>query len=91
MTELFPTEEMEVPSPRLAWIKQHGITVRRNPKIDEDLGQWECWSGNYEEASDKQMSDCPDLDGPFFVAEQSEEAALVQYAISNNIRLWNEG
>lgn len=37
MTELFPESEVAMPSPRLAWLRQHGLTLRQLPN-----GKFEC-------------------------------------------------
>jgi hypothetical protein len=88
MDELFPVEQSL--SPRLKWMQKHRIQVRRNEKVDEELGQWEVWQDDYGKAADIQMSRTGDLDGPYFVAATSEDEAITQFALSNKLKLWNE-
>lgn len=88
MEELFEVEESK--SPKKLWMEKHDVQTKVNLNIDADLGQYEAWVGNYEDASDKQMSYFEDLDGPYFSAADSHDKALWQLAQANKWRLWNE-
>lgn len=88
--ELFPTESVQMDSPRLAWIKRHAV-VTYYSNIEPA-----CWFAGFQEW-------WPKLKGADFFAEETgyngdtrctegptEDAALAALATRWEIPLWNE-
>ena len=46
--DLFTVEETL--SPRLAWMREHSVKVRRNQDVPPEAGQWEAWTGEFTSA-----------------------------------------
>jgi hypothetical protein len=90
MSELFPVEAVQMDSPRLAWMKKHGVITYRSPV--EPV----CWFAGFQEW-------WPKLEGVGFFAKETahngdirvgegatEDEALCQLAKWEGIKLWNE-
>lgn len=90
MNELFPEQDMHMESPRLAWIKKHGVITFYS---DVEPALW--FAGFQDWHSDKSGID-------FFVAETSangginigegdtEDLAITDLCRKCDVRLWNE-
>ena len=88
--EMFPADSVAMDSPRLAWMKKHGIITYRSPV--EPV----CWFAGFQDW-------WPKLQGVHFFAEETanngdmrvgegvtEDGALVELAKYEGIKLWNE-
>jgi hypothetical protein len=93
MTELFPTEEVEQPSPRLTWMKEHMVHTR---KSDSDIEEpWVAWRGYkldldfcLEKAT--YSSEQEDYRHRLICSGETEMDAIANLALENGWRLWNE-
>lgn len=95
MNELFPIEQVQSESPRLRWLKKHGIITWRHP--GDNLGMPACWFAGFQKWH-------PDKKGADFFCEETmchgnslcscdeatEDEALADLAKSWEIPLWNE-
>ena len=75
MDELFSLPPTK--SPKQKWIERHNLNTSEAPELAEP---WSCWAGNLSAA----------LDAGTVAHGNTEEDAIVQWAIQNNVRLWNE-
>lgn len=65
----------ETLSPRLAWMKKHGLTVAKSDVADSD--EWVA-------------SDDDDDDPEGYAVGKTQDEALVKYARKFGIKLWND-
>ena len=79
--ELFPDASVAMDSPRLRWMKKHGVKTR----YEGDC--YISWIGDLDEAIEHGGDD-PD-DGGYAEAETEDEAILL-IAKAHHLRLWNE-
>jgi hypothetical protein len=91
--ELFPPEAVAMDSPRLAWIKRHGIVTFHSCPSDE----WSTWMAGIQEWH-PEKTDAAD----FFFEETShngdtrigegntEDEAIAHLCRRHGVRLWNE-
>jgi len=84
MDELFSEAEVTAESPRLQWMKRHGIKTRdRGAEIRHDR-RWVAWSDPHKQEAVKTC-------GAYHAPEaETEEDALLELATLLDIRLWNE-
>ena len=82
MSELFKPSEVSQDSPRLRWIKQHGIQTHHSPefKDDDEYLPWCAWTGDLQKAIQRER----------ISLGRTEDEAIVEWAKDNNMRLWNE-
>lgn len=88
MNELFPVESVTMDSPRLAWMKRHGLCAYHSPALDGaeceftdvPIRPWTCCSAS-------QPIDI--LFGRFGVGNTEEEACL-DYAMKEDIPNWTQ-
>lgn len=95
MSELFDMEAVKMDSPRLAWLKKHGVITWSHP--GDEYGTPPCWFAGFqewwpgktgadffcEETSCHGDSRCP-------CDEATEDEALAKLARWYNLPLWNE-
>jgi len=78
MSDLFEIPPCE--SPRLRWIKKHQINTYCSGKAEDFDGEpWNCWQGKPEDCSKGH-----------YETGATEHESIVNWAIKNNVRLWNE-
>ena len=77
--ELFPTNELLTESPRLIWVRRHGLRTRKLPS-----GLWVAWRAidvaRGEQALGRYVSP----------VGSTEEEALIELAKDAGLKLWNE-
>lgn len=86
MSELFPTAPFVSDSPRLAWMKSHGIVAhdRGADFFGGPAARWIAWStADREEALANYSAFCAPT-------AATEEDALLLLALGLGLRLWNE-
>lgn len=88
MTELFAVEESL--SPRLKWIKKHGLRVAFNKRLKTEPEPYEAWTGDKQKAILRQVVEAEGIYGPFYSIGASEDEALFWMAKANSWPLWNE-
>ncbi len=81
-------------SPRLAWMRKHGIQTLKRDDLPCEAGRWEAYVGDYEAAVTKTINDSdarfyPD-ESPHLAWGQTEEEAVMELAQNNEWPLWNE-
>lgn len=93
-TELFPAEAVAMDSPRLRWLKRHGITTKQHDWTGTDLeGSCEpTWQAFSRKAFRVQGLSCKypvrwTTRGPLC---DTEDEAIAAIAIAIGIKLWNE-
>ena len=91
-TELFAPDSVAMDSPRLAWIKRHGVVTHCSMPGTPDA----CWFAGFRDW----WGDCSD--GQFFIWEtghngdsrmgegETEDDAIAHLCRRHEIRLWNE-
>jgi hypothetical protein len=92
MSELFPVEQVTQLSPKLAWLKRHGLETERIPEggpgcecpeTGEDIPAWVCrvkkLHPNFSTYSPRQIG-----------GGDTEDEACADFAINAGIKLWNE-
>lgn len=82
--ELFPDADMAKDSPRLAWCKKHGVRLHNAPSMDEPWAAW--FSTN---VCSKNPDGVP-LDTDLCGFGQTDDDALRDLAVRNDVPLWNE-
>lgn len=75
MDELFVIPPSK--SPKQLWIERHNLNTQEAAELAEP---WSCWSGNLSAA----------IDAGKVAHGNTEDDAIVQWAIQNHVRLWNE-
>lgn len=90
MSELFPVSEVAQDSPRLAWLKQHGletafdagwtVDMQESPETGETVHPWACYRLNCEQSSAEFLRESG------FGASEAE--AILDYCANNKIRHW---
>ncbi len=85
--ELFPAEAVTMDSPRLAWMKRHGLCTYHVPELTgecpetgADLKPWTCVSKTQPEHV---------LFGRYGQGD-TEDEACADYAVKFKVSLWNE-
>jgi hypothetical protein len=81
--ELFSTEAVAMLSPRLAWIKKHGVRLHHSPSEYPD-STWCAWFPDNEEIEG--IPEREDLCG----YGMTEDEAICALATIYDMRLWNE-
>jgi hypothetical protein len=81
--ELFSTDSGAMLSPRLAWIKKHGVRLHHSP-IEYPGNPWCAWFPDNEEIGG--IPDRDDLCG----YGATEDEAICELAKIYNLKLWNE-
>lgn len=90
--DLFPEEEMQMDSPRLAWMKKHGIvTYCSFPGTDDEewFAGFQCWWPGQDNVSLFCFETGQNGDSRCGIGA-SEDEAMMDLAINNDIPLWNE-
>jgi hypothetical protein len=82
--ELFPPDSVAMISPRLAWIKKHGVRTHHSRAFED--AEWLPW--------------CAAFGEPFEVINeqgdgalgfgQTEDEAIIDLAVKFDVKLWNE-
>lgn len=75
----------ETLSPRLAWMKKHGVMTYKSPDFEPEEDPWCAWlpENNMEELGlPEDLEQCG--------LGQTEDEAITALAVLHNIRLWNE-
>lgn len=93
MTELFPTEEIEQLSPRLAWMNRHKVHTQ---KFSSDIEEpWLAWRGSkkaldycLEKATYSSVQE--DYRHKLICSGNTEMDAVANLALEDGWRLWNE-
>lgn len=87
MSELFDIPESK--SPRLLWMKRHGVKTRHEPTIAHPNGDWVAWTGNYGESLQAASEMSP---GGCYLIEwgDTEMDAICNLCTWNGWNLWNE-
>lgn len=83
--ELFPTEAVQMDSPRLAWMKRHEIRTWFSKHIDPEDGPWIAWlrsNAGEEDGIPRDLDACG--------YGVTEDEALQSLARRHKFRLWNE-
>jgi ethanolamine utilization protein EutQ (cupin superfamily) len=76
---LFDIPESE--SPRLKWMKKHGIKTFCSGKAQDFDGKpWNCWTGDL----------CEAMESNTLAIGETEADTIAAWAKINNVRLWNE-
>jgi len=78
--EMFDSKSVEKDSPRLAWFKKHNVSTYRTPHMADEDEPWNCWSGPLQEAVNNNR----------YATGETEDEAIANWAIENEVRLWNE-
>ena len=102
--ELFPAESVAMDSPRLAWMKRHGIVTHHSLPNDPHASRW--YAGFWSWAEDfPQMDEVPQdpvgaealflfetgMNGPVNVGTgATEEDAITELCRKHGLKLWNE-
>ena len=79
--ELFAVTEVSMDSPRLRWMKKHGVQTR----YDGDC--YIAWVGDLDEAIEHGGAD-PEAGG--YAEASTEDDAILLLANAHGLRLWNE-
>lgn len=72
------------PSPRLEWMRRHGVMTEYIS--DDPTGEFNGWCAHYAD-DDPYKSPFPWLGWGY---GENELEALTEFAIKNNLKLWNE-
>lgn len=90
MTELFPIEAVAMDSPRLAWLKRHGLVTEMNPNAGlesaeqgDDIPKWVC-------RVSKTEGDSPHFKPNEIGGGETEDDACADLAINRGLRHWSE-
>lgn len=83
--ELFPAEFVTMDSPRLAWMKKHGVRVKRSTHLKAGDAPWCAWFSIDEDPGTGFPAN-PDLLG----YGETEEEAVGALAEESHTPLWNE-
>lgn len=78
MNELFPVESVTMDSPRLAWMKRHGLVISLCLMVDRN--PWTCRKEQKQEGVAFQV----------IGIGETEEEACMDYAMKEDIPSWNE-
>lgn len=78
--ELFPISAVSKESPKLVWIRRHGIKTNFDDSLELEEHPWSAWQGNLDYA----------IEADNFGTGETEEDAIVNWARRNEVRLWNE-
>lgn len=79
----------ETLSPRLAWMQKHQIRTHHQPEMVDDLDPWTAWLPRHD--WDENTPTCFALEHEGQVGYgQTEDAAIINLCVKENIRLWNE-
>lgn len=84
-TDLFPDLPPSL-SPRLKWIEEHAISVRKNPGIFDNEEPYEAWIGDFTEAVEDIANNGDYATLIAFGATENE--ALARLAEVNGFNLW---
>ncbi len=87
--ELFPIEAVSQDSPKVAWMRKHGVKTHYSPhcESDDDGGPWAAWErSNYPNGDADGIPRDPELCG----YGMTEDEAIRNMAAINRIPLWNE-
>ena len=79
--ELFTDAAVAMDSPRLRWMKKHGVKTRY------DGERYMAWIGDLDEAIEHGGDD-PDAGG--YALAETEDDAILLIAKAHGLRLWNE-
>jgi hypothetical protein len=84
VTELFPTEQITVKSPRLLWMERHGVKTSETmagecPETGFEWLSWVAYSGELEISERDRVG-----------IGETEDDAIADWARINGVRLWNE-
>ena len=79
--ELFTDSAVSMDSPRLRWMKKHGVQTR------PDGDGYIAWIGDLDEAIEHGGAD-PEAGG--YAEASTEDDAILLIAQANHLRLWNE-
>ena len=79
--ELFTDAAVAMDSPRLRWMKKHGVQTR------PDGDGYIAWIGDLDEAIERRWAD-PDAGG--YEKASTEDDAILLIANGYGLRLWNE-
>lgn len=87
MSELFNLPETL--SPRLQWMQDHKVRTHHQPLMDEEGTGWTAWLPEHD--WDATHPDCynPEFEDSVGMAANKEDA-IMDMAIKNNIKLWNQ-
>lgn len=80
MSELFPIASITKLTPRAAWMKKYGLDTFTAWDEWNDKDMWYCWNPIKNDITD---------DDDIGIGE-TEHDAICEWAIKNNVRLWNE-
>lgn len=89
--ELFPAEAVQMDSPKLAWLKKHGLETQRNEFAGEFSEEWD--DGETPAWVCRVVKDSADMSSyrPREIAGgKTEEEACAELALIRGIPLWNE-
>lgn len=78
--DLFPPDAGRMDSPRLAWLKKHGLITQLHDRMDDDYADLEPWV----------CHQVIDRDFRVWGLGNTEDEACADYAQRNGIPLWNE-
>ncbi len=87
--ELFPASEVASESPRLRWLREHGLTLfegspelvgTESPETGEEYSAWYCV--NMQDEKDERLD-------RYFGGSTADEACA-NYAAAHGLKLWNE-
>ena len=85
--ELFPAASVAMDSPRLRWMKKHGVHTEKLPDESGLERTWYAWVGDFNEAIEHGGDD-PNAGG--YALAETEDDAILLIAKANGLRLWNE-
>lgn len=86
---LFPMETARKDSPKLEWMKKHGIRTKYRRDLHSSFPRWEAYIGDYETAIQTVINahDDPDLSTSMAIG-MTEQEAINQLAANRRIDLW---
>lgn len=84
MSELFAPSEVTGDSPRKKWMAKHDVTtIDHGESGTDELGDYERWTAHLGEIR-------PVVPNRFIAGGETEHEALVNLALKNGWKLWNE-
>lgn len=86
MSELFPIESMTQDSPRLQWMKRHGVQTHFTSCGPSDDNDWQPWVAAFGDPFQVVNQDGDEAMG----FGHTEDEAIRNLACIHQVRLWNE-